>query len=551
MTKIQNSKRAEPGIAFQSFVLWVLNLFRISDFGFLERDGATGVRLRRRCRISASRGLALALLVLLGTAPVVRGERIKDIVDIQGVRSNPLTGIGLVTGLAGTGDTTLLSRQMLTNVLRDSGLVLSPTDLTGKNVAVVMVTAELGPFDREGSRIDVDVSTLGDATASRGRCCWRRRCEVWTDRCTPWPRAASRSAAGPPPGNQASAAKNHQTVGRIPDGAIVEKSELATFIEQVAGQRYLTLNLRNNDFTTAQRISDAINQAFPGSAVVLDAGAVRVTVPGNVTQQGIVGFLDEITKKDVTVDMPATVVINERTGTIVVGENVGISAVAISQGSLVVKVKESAQVSQPMAPFSDAGRTEVIPETIAGHRGAECVPDPGGEGGDGLRAGQDAQRDRGLAAGSDRDLQRPEEGGRPAGQADHHVGTTSWTESTPWRMADGGWRISAGVAKPPSAISRSASRRAVDRSDEQKKQIAKDFESVLLTQAVRPGAGIDRPLGSRGGWSRARKCRVCSGSTWPRTSPTRAGSGCGRRSISILPQMDGPPNPADVLNEEL
>ncbi|MCL5283060.1 MAG: flagellar basal body P-ring protein FlgI, partial [Planctomycetes bacterium] len=92
-------------------------------------------------------GFVLALLVLLGTATVVRGERIKDIVDIQGVRSNPLTGIGLVTGLAGTGDTTLLSRQMLTNVLRDMGLVLSPMDVTGKNVAGVMVTAELGPFD--------------------------------------------------------------------------------------------------------------------------------------------------------------------------------------------------------------------------------------------------------------------------------------------------------------------------------------------------------------------------------------------------------------------
>jgi flagellar P-ring protein precursor FlgI len=163
-------------------------------------------------------------------------------------------------------------------------------------------------------------------------------------------------------GNAATVGKNHPTVGRIPDGAIVEKSELATFIEQVAGQRYITLNVRNNDFTTAQRISDAINQSFPASTIVLDAGAVKVTVPNNVTQQGIVAFIDEITKRDVTVDTPAAVVINERTGTIVVGENVGISSVAISQGSLVVKVKESAQVSQP-APFSNGGKTEVIPET--------------------------------------------------------------------------------------------------------------------------------------------------------------------------------------------
>lgn len=307
-------------------------------------------------------GVCTALLCLAVAHPV-RGERIKDIVDIQGIRSNPLTGIGLVTGLAGTGDTTLLSRQMLTNALRDMGLVLAPTDVTGKNVAVVVVTAELGPFDREGSRIDVDVSTLGEAASLQGGMLLATPLKGLDGQVYAVAQGGISLGGWSASGNQASAAKNHQTVGRIPDGATVEKSELATFVEQVAGQRYLTLNLRNNDFTTAQRISDVINQSFPASAIVLDAGAVRVTVPNNVTQQGIVAFLDEITKKEVTVDMPAAVVINERTGTIVVGENVGISSVAISQGSLVVKVKESAQVSQPVASFSDAGRTEVIPET--------------------------------------------------------------------------------------------------------------------------------------------------------------------------------------------
>jgi flagellar P-ring protein FlgI len=347
MTKMQNSKRAEPGSAFRSFVLGVSNWSRISSLGF---------------RISARCGLVLALLSLLGAASVVRGERIKDIVDIQGVRSNPLTGIGLVTGLAGTGDSTQLSRQMLTNVLREQGLVLSPTDLTGKSVAVVMVTAELGPFDREGSRLDVDVSTLGEAVSLQGAMLLATPLRGLDGQVYAVAQGGVSLGGWSATGSQASVGKNHPTVGRIPDGATVEKSELATFIEQVAGQRYITLHVRNNDFTTAQRISDAINQSFPAAAVVLDAGAVKVTVPDNVTQPGIVAFLDEITKKDVTVDTPATVVINERTGTIVVGENVGISSVAISQGSLVVKVKESAQVSQP-APFADAGQTEVIPET--------------------------------------------------------------------------------------------------------------------------------------------------------------------------------------------
>ncbi len=307
--------------------------------------------------------IVVAIGVLLGAAGVGRCERIKDIVDILGVRSNPLTGVGLVTGLAGTGDKTLLSRQMLTNVLRDSGLVLSPSDLTGDNTAVVMVTAELGPFDREGMRIDVDVSALGDAKTLQGAMLLPTPLRGLDGQVYAVAQGGVSIGGWSVSGSQASVSKNHQTVGRIPDGALVEKSELATFIEQAAGLRYLTLNLRNSDFTTAQRISDAINKVHPGIAMVLDAGAIRVGVPPEITAAGIVAFIDEITLKEVTVDMPATVVINERTGTIVVGENVGISSVAIAQGSLVVKVKESAQVSQPTAPFSEGASTEVIPET--------------------------------------------------------------------------------------------------------------------------------------------------------------------------------------------
>ncbi len=305
----------------------------------------------------------VALLLVLGLAGVGRCERIKDIVEIQGVRGNPLTGIGLVTGLAGTGDKTLLSRQMLTNLLRDSGLVLSPSDLTGDNVAVVMVTAELGPFDREGMRIDVDVSALGDTKTLQGGMLLPTPLRGLDGQVYAVAQGGLSLGGWSVSGSQASLSKNHQTVARIADGAIVEKSELATFIEHAAGQRYLTLNLRNSDFTTAQRISGVINQTYPGIAVVLDAGAIRVGVPLQITAAGIVAFLDEITLKEVTVDTPATVVINERTGTIVVGENVGISAVAISQGSLVVKVKESAQVSQPTTPFTEGASTEVIPET--------------------------------------------------------------------------------------------------------------------------------------------------------------------------------------------
>jgi flagellar P-ring protein precursor FlgI len=303
-------------------------------------------------------------------------ERIKDIVDIQGLRSNPLTGVGLVVGLAASGDSTLLSQQMLTNLLRDSGLVLQPTDLTGGNVAVVWVTAELGPFDREGSRIDTDVSAIGGAKSLQGGKLLPTPLKGLDGQVYAVAEGGISIGGWTASGDKASITKNHQTVGRIPDGAIVEKEEIATFVEQMAGSRVISLNLRNVDFSTARQICEAINQEFPDSAVVVDAGTIRVTIPKEIAQADIAGFIDDITQPDVKVDAPAVVVINERTGTIVVGENVGISAVAISQGSLVVKIKETEFVSQPTAPFSDAGATAIIPDTSIGvdEKDAHLIP---------------------------------------------------------------------------------------------------------------------------------------------------------------------------------
>jgi flagellar P-ring protein precursor FlgI len=295
-----------------------------------------------------------------------RCERIKDIVDIQGLRSNPLTGVGLVIGLAGTGDTTLLSRQMLTNLLRDSGLVLRPSDLTGGNIAVVWVTADLGPFAREGSRIDADVSAIGDAKSLQGGMLLPTPLKGLDGQVYAVAEGGVSIGGWTATGEKASITKNHQTVGRIPGGATVEKEEIATFVEYIAGKRIITLNLRNVDFSTANQVSQAINQNYPQSAVVIDAGTIEVKVPDEVHQQDVAGFIDDVTQPQVQVDVPAVVVINERTGTIIVGENVGISAVAISQGSLVVKIKETEFVSQPVAPFSDSGTTEKVQDTDIG-----------------------------------------------------------------------------------------------------------------------------------------------------------------------------------------
>jgi flagellar P-ring protein precursor FlgI len=310
--------------------------------------------------------LTILFLILLNTAGVGQSERIKDIVDIQGVRGNPLSGIGLVIGLAGTGDSTLPSQQMLTNILRDSGLVFSPKDLSGGNIAIVMVTAELGPFAREGSRIDVDVSSIGDAKSLQGGMLLTTLLKGLDGQVYAEAHGGVFIGGWSASGKQASITKNQQTVGRIPDGAIVEKSEVSTFVEYVADQRFVTLNLRNNDFSTAERISKAINQEHPNSAVVVDAGTINVKIPSQINQAGIVGFIVDITQLQVSVDIPAVVVINERTGTIVVGENVGISTVAISQGSLVVKIRETATVSQPTAAFSEGATTEKVPETEMG-----------------------------------------------------------------------------------------------------------------------------------------------------------------------------------------
>jgi flagellar P-ring protein precursor FlgI len=310
--------------------------------------------------------ITILFLILLSTIEVGRCERIKDIVDIQGVRSNPLTGVGLVIGLADTGDSTLPSQQMLTNILRDSGLVFSPDDLTGGNIAIVMVTAELGPFAREGSRIDVDVSSIGDAESLQGGMLLPTPLKGLDGQVYAVAHGGVFIGGWSASGENASITKNHQTVGRIPDGAVVEKSEVATFVEQAAGERFVTLNLRNNDFSTAERIRKAVNQNHPDSAIVVDAGTIRVRVPERISQSDIPGFIVEITQIEVSVDTPAVVVINERTGTIVVGENVGISEVAISQGSLVVKIRETAKVYQPTAAFSEGATTEKVPETEMG-----------------------------------------------------------------------------------------------------------------------------------------------------------------------------------------
>jgi flagellar P-ring protein precursor FlgI len=315
--------------------------------------------------------LVIQCLILLFAA-AVQAERIKDIVDIQGVRSNTLEGVGLVVGLADTGDSSLPSQRLLTNILRRSGLVFSANDMKSENIAMVIVTAQLGPFAREGSRLDVDVASVGDAKSLSGGKLLMT--ELYGADGQVYAVAAGSVFIGgwSVSGTQSSMSKGHSTVARIPDGAVVERAEISKFVEQLGTRRFVTLSLRNNDFMTAERISQAINSLFVESSIAIDAGTIKVEVPEVVTQAGLSAFLVDIMKPEVVVDIPAVVVINERTGTIVVGENVGISEVAISHGTLVVKVKEQKNVSQPNTPFTEGATTEITPETLLD------VEEPGG-----------------------------------------------------------------------------------------------------------------------------------------------------------------------------
>ena len=305
------------------------------------------------------RGRLILALVILWLVLPCQAERVKDIVDIQGVRGNPLRGYGLVVGLSGTGDDSPVSRRALANFLRrTTGLVVDPTDVKSKNIASVLVTAELPPFSRLGATIDVTVSAIGSASSLQGGTLLMTTLMGADGEVYAVAQGAISIGGFSAAGEKSSVAKNHATVGRIPNGATVEKEELATFIQD--GR--LTLQLRNPDFATAEKIASAINGVHRKHARAVDAGTVQVQIPKTLTRGQIAAFISGIEALDVKVDQPAMVIINERTGTIVVGANVGISTVAITVGSLSVITEEKDFVSQPL-PLSRGGTTAKIQRT--------------------------------------------------------------------------------------------------------------------------------------------------------------------------------------------
>jgi len=289
--------------------------------------------------------------------------RIKDLVNINGVRTNKLIGFGLVIGLANTGDqatNVFFSIQTMVNMLQKLGVTI-PQDrinqLQFKNAATVMVTSELPAFARQGDQIDVVVSSLGDSRSLQGG----------TLLMTPVKGADSITyavAQGPVSiggfsvqGLTQGVQKNHPNVGRIVGGATVEK-ELPDFFNN---KKEISLSLKNTDFTTGARIAKAINFRMKDVfAEPIDGRTIRVKVP-KFYFNNVSGFVTKIETLEVEPDTVAKVIIDERTGTVVMGENVRISTVAVAHGNLFVQITESPEVSQP-APLSQ-GQTAVVPQT--------------------------------------------------------------------------------------------------------------------------------------------------------------------------------------------
>lgn len=313
------------------------------------------------------RGIRILLGVLIVTrlfSPAFAGNesRVKDVARWLGVRDNQLSGFGLIVGLNGTGDTTqnLLGPQALANLLERNGITVPPTAIRPKNVAAVMVSATLPPFGRLGTRLDVTVSSIGDASSLQGGILLQTPLKAADGRVYAVAQGPisiggfiARAAAG---GGSNLVQRNQTTVGRVPNGGIVER-EVPFSLE---GTRHLTLVLDQDDFTTAARAAEAINRKVgEATAVAMDSRTLHVRVPESQRTQ-LVSFMASVESVAFPMDRIAKVVINEKTGTVVLGGDVRLSSVSVVHGNFNVMINTQFGVSQP-APFSQ-GATTVVPE---------------------------------------------------------------------------------------------------------------------------------------------------------------------------------------------
>ncbi|MFH1671941.1 MAG: flagellar basal body P-ring protein FlgI [Pseudomonadota bacterium] len=296
--------------------------------------------------------ISLTVCLCLSIAVSAYGIRIKDISKIKGIRSNQLIGYGLVVGLNGTGDkdTTYFTVQSLVNMIEQMGVQVDRDSVTVKNVAAVIVTAKMPPFARIGNKIDIVISSIGDAKSLLGGTLLLtplRGVDKQVYALSQGPLCVGGFSTGGAAGG--GVIKNHPTVASIPRGATIEK-EIPISIQN---KDELTITLNNPDFTTAMRMAKVINGKFKTElALPVDSGTLKLTIPAPL-KNNLVQMIASLENLEVRPDAVARVILNEKTGTIVIGEKVKISTVAIAHGNLQITIKESANVYQP-APFAPA-----------------------------------------------------------------------------------------------------------------------------------------------------------------------------------------------------
>lgn len=332
--------------------------------------------MRRKATTTSVRTGWFWLVLLAALFPAaVQAERIKDIADVVGVRDNQLMGYGLVVGLDGTGDSPQTSSpftlQSMVSMLERMGINLrdSVSNMRPDNVAAVMVTATLPPYASQGQKLDVSVSSLGDADSLQGGTLLMTPLQGPNGKVYAVAQGAVSLGGFGAEGQGGQVQVNHLTAGRIPSGALVERTPPT----DMSGKDTLRLALRQTDFTTANRVARSVDQELGGEyAKAVDPGTVRVQVPEEF-QDRVVPLMARIENLSVRTARKARVVLDERTGTVIIGKNVRVHPVAVSHGNLNITITEEPQVSQP-ASFG-SGVTSMVPRTEieAGEEKAELV----------------------------------------------------------------------------------------------------------------------------------------------------------------------------------
>ena len=306
-------------------------------------------------------GFVGSLLLLAVTSGWATGARVKDVATIAGNRENQLVGYGLVVGIAGDGDKNpVYTLQTMANVLQRYGINVPAVSLSSKNVAAVMVTADIPAFRKPGSKIDINVASMGDAKTLQGGVLIQTPLfgadgKVYAT--AQGPLAIGGFSSGTEGAGGANVQKNHPTVGQVSGGAIVERE----IPNEIARDNVVDLLLREPDFTSAARMAAAINLQFTNSSQALDSTTIRVKLPEG-SESYPVDFIARLEAIEVETDGVARIIINERTGTIVATSRIRISSCAVSHGNITIGIASTLNVSQPNA-FSNRGRTAVTPST--------------------------------------------------------------------------------------------------------------------------------------------------------------------------------------------